>query len=139
MEQLGLDSAGIDISQTAVDQLKAKAKNPDAFVAGSVTDLPWPDDSFAVVTDIGCLHCLQDDDVAPYIAEVRRVLAPGGRFICRSFKPRDEDTLKAQPVKMARLGYSPTEIDALFADILPIAFVKEGPVHGFYLAAKPAG
>lgn len=138
MEELGLECAGIDISPTAIDQIKAKAKNPDAFVAGSVTDLPWPDASFDVVTDIGCLHCLQDVEVGPYIAEVRRVLAPGGRFLCRSFKPRDEATLQAQPVKMERLGYSPAEIDALFADIMPIAFVKEGPVHGFYLAAEPA-
>jgi len=140
MERLGFRCWGIDVSSTAVEKAKARSAHPENFVAGSVTLLPWPDASFDVVTDIGCLHCLQTDEVAAYVAEVRRVLAPGGRFLCRSFKPREEKMLRAQPVKMERLGYSPDEVRALFARELPVELVKEGPVHGFYLGeAGPSG
>jgi SAM-dependent methyltransferase len=133
IEQLGFRCWGIDVSSTAIAEARAKASHPESFVAGSVTALPWPDGSFDLVTDIGCLHCLQPDEVAPYVSELRRVLAPGGRFLCRSFKPRDDKVLKAQPVKMERLGYAPDEVRALFAKDLPLELVKEGPVHGFYL------
>lgn len=133
IERLGFRCWGIDVSATAVAKAKAKSANPERFVAGSVTRLPWPDASFDVVTDIGCLHCLHPDEVAAYVAEVRRVLAPGGRFLCRSFKPREEKMLRAQPVKMERLGYSPDEVQTLFVKDLPVELVKEGPVHGFYL------
>jgi SAM-dependent methyltransferase len=140
IEGLGFRCWGIDVSSTAIAKAKAKSSNPENFVAGSVARLPWPDASFDVVTDIGCLHCLQADEVADYVAEVRRVLAPGGRFLCRSFKPREEKMLRAQPVKMERLGYSPDEVQALFAKDLPVELVKEGPVHGFYLGeAGPRG
>jgi SAM-dependent methyltransferase len=133
IEQLGFLCWGIDVSATAVAEAKAKAAHPANFVVGSVTALPWPDASFEVVTDIGCLHCLQPDEVTAYIAEVRRVLAPGGRFLCRSFKPRDKSVVRAQPVKMERLGYTPDEVLHLFSGVLPVDLVKEGPVHGFYL------
>jgi SAM-dependent methyltransferase len=133
IQQLGFDCWGIDVSATAVEQAKARAAHPERFVAGSVTSLPWPDASFDVVTDIGCLHCLQPDEVAAYVREIRRVLAPGGRFLCRSFKPRDEKMLRAQPVRMERLGYAPDEVESLFAGVLLVTLVKEGPVHGFYL------
>jgi SAM-dependent methyltransferase len=140
IEELGFRCWGIDVSSTAIAKTKAKSANPENFVAGSVTRLPWPDASFEVVTDIGCLHCLQSNEVAAYVAEVRRVLAPGGRFLCRSFKPREDKMLRAQPVKMERLGYSPDEVQALFARDLPVELVKEGPVHGFYLGeAAPRG
>jgi 2-polyprenyl-3-methyl-5-hydroxy-6-metoxy-1,4-benzoquinol methylase len=133
MEQLGFRCWGIDVSPTAVAKAKTKTATPDNFVAGSVTELPWPDSSFDLVSDIGCLHCLRADEVHEYVAEVRRVLAPGGRFLCRSFKPREEKVLKAQPVKMERLGYSPDEVVSLFSGVLSVQLVKEGPVHGLYL------
>jgi len=134
MEQLGLRCSGIDISSTAITKIKQIAPNPDDFIAGSVTQLPWPDQSFDLVMDVGCLHCLKTEEVPFYVAELRRVMKPGGRFLCRSFKPREGKIVKVQPVKMERLGYSPDEIAALFAGTLPIELVKEGPVHGFYLA-----
>jgi len=137
IEQLGFSCFGIDISETAIARLRMNTERPDAFVAGSVTDLPWPDASFDLIVDIGCLHCLQAKEIAPYVREIRRVLAPGGRFLCRSFKPRDEDLLMAQPVKMDRLGYAPDEVVACFSNMLPVQLVKEGPIHGFYFGRAP--
>jgi 2-polyprenyl-3-methyl-5-hydroxy-6-metoxy-1,4-benzoquinol methylase len=133
MEQLGFRCWGIDVSPTAIAQAKLKASHPDHFVAGSVTELPWPDGCFDLVLDIGCLHCLRHEEVPAYITEVRRVLVPDGRFLCRSFKPREEEVVKAQPVRMDRLGYTPDEVRELFSSALPVELVKDGPVHGFYL------
>ena len=136
MRALGFHCSGIDISETAIAKLRALSDNPDDFVVGSVTDLPWPDGSFEFVTDIGCLHCLQPQEVRDYVAEVGRVLSPGGRFLCRAFKPRDDRVVQAQPVKMDRIGYAPEEVAEMFDGVLPVMLVKEGPVHGFYLATR---
>src|SRR5690606_24837504 len=66
MQALGFEVWGIDISATAIAQTKQKSTTPDRFIAGSVTALPWDDASFDVVTDIGCLHCLQPGEVDAY-------------------------------------------------------------------------
>ncbi len=136
LQRLDVDVAGIDISATAIAQAKLLARHPDHFVAGSVTALPWPDASFDAVVDIGCLHCLAAAEVAAYVGEVRRVLAPEGRFVCRAFKPREADVVALQPVDMVRLGYTPDEVQTLFAGALEVSLVKEGPVHGIYLGVR---
>ena len=135
--ELGFDCWGIDISETAIRRLHAKGGANERFVAGDVTDLPWPDGSFDAVVDIGCLHCLAPTAVPQYVREVRRVLGKGGRFVCRAFKPRNAAMVDAQPVDMAFLGYHPDDFLALFEDEFPVRLVKEAPVHGIYVGEVP--
>jgi len=73
----GVDSVGIDLSPAMIDL--ARTHVPDAaFHVGSVLDLPLASQSVAGVCCMYLLHHLPDDDVGPALAEIGRVLMPGG-------------------------------------------------------------
>lgn len=82
----GAQVDGIDISPVYIAKAEAAALaagySPDrfAFVAGDAHTTPYPDATFDLVIGDGILHHL-DLDVA--LAEVHRVLKPGGRAIFR--------------------------------------------------------
>ena len=52
---------------------------PEQVQQGSALELPFPDASFDRVVSIGCLH--HTGDLARAVAEVRRVLRPGGELL----------------------------------------------------------
>lgn len=52
------------------------------FVHGSVLDLPFENQSKDVYISYETIEHLQPNQVSQYFSEVRRVLRPGGRFIC---------------------------------------------------------
>lgn len=67
---------GVDLSPAAVDA--ARSRGLDARLA-DVQSLPFPDDDFDVVLGNWMLYHLPDLDRG--LAEIARVLRPGGRFI----------------------------------------------------------
>lgn len=77
----GADYVGVDITPENVDRTKAHLApyglDPDARV-GDAESLDFPDSAFDVVYSNGVLHHIPD--MAQAFREVRRVLAPGGRF-----------------------------------------------------------
>jgi ubiquinone/menaquinone biosynthesis C-methylase UbiE len=64
---------GVDLSEDMIAKAKAKVGlDPDgriAFKVGDAAEIPWPDDSFDLVTQ---------NNVPPFFAEIARVLRPGG-------------------------------------------------------------
>lgn len=50
-------------------------------VCGDATALPFPDASFALVTEVWLLHLLTVEDAAAAVDEIARVLQPGGTAI----------------------------------------------------------
>ena len=90
-------------------------RRPERFVQASTAALPFADEHFDAVLDIGCLHCADHDVVAPSLAEIRRVLSPGGRLFSRVFKPRSEAWLRDQRFEASRIGFSTEALHALFA------------------------
>ena len=78
---LGLDAAGVDLSDGMVAQ--ARARHPDLeFRAGSMTALPAPDGSWdGLVSFYSLIHMIDDADVRNALAEFRRVLAAGGLLL----------------------------------------------------------
>lgn len=77
----GAEVAGIDYSQAAVDLTKEMLADvqPDADIrVGSVTELPWPDDTFDRVQFSDVIEHLDPPQTVPALAEFRRVLKPGG-------------------------------------------------------------
>lgn len=71
-----LETHGCDLSQSALREgLKHSSTR---FVRGSALSLPYPDGAFAAVLMIDVLEHLPDLDGG--LAEVRRVLKPGGPF-----------------------------------------------------------
>jgi len=88
---------GLDISATAVawaqDRFQALGLRGE-FQQGDARGMPDLDDNrFALIVDGNSFHCMIGDDRALYLAEVRRLLKTGGRFILSSMcgEPRSEE------------------------------------------------
>ncbi len=71
----------IDVSQEAVDHAQANFAKPNLRFASfdPAKLLPFADGSFDVVTSFQVIEHVDDFDL--YVAEAKRVLAPGGQFI----------------------------------------------------------
>jgi SAM-dependent methyltransferase len=79
VEQPGVERVvGLDPTEAQLEAARDRAGGP-AYVRGEAARLPFPDAGFDAV--VACLVFEHIDDVDAAIAEVGRVLAPGGRFL----------------------------------------------------------
>lgn len=74
---------GLDIASKMLEQARRLASERGIdnaeFIEGSAEQLPFEDASFTLVTSRHAPHHFRD--VGAFLREVRRVLAPGGRFV----------------------------------------------------------
>ena len=77
----GVDPVGLDLSRPMLAKLLAKAGGAPPFplVEGGATRMPFADSAFAGAYLRWVLHLIPDWSAA--VAEVVRVVAPGGRFL----------------------------------------------------------
>lgn len=81
----GFDYHGLDIAPGPVEMVRHRltmlgVDDPEGRVrAGSVLEIPHPDESFDHLVTIGCLH--HTGDIPGAVEEVHRVLRPGGRAV----------------------------------------------------------
>ncbi len=78
----GADVAGLDATRTFVEIAGERVMGGD-FRVGDMEDLPWPDDSFDVVTGFNSFFIATDMVAA--LAEAGRVTRPGGRIATTVF------------------------------------------------------
>jgi SAM-dependent methyltransferase len=81
----GMQVAGIDASQPAIQLAQERFKSEDLsgdLRIGDFIDLPWGGASFDMAIDRGALTCCGYSAATKAIAEVARVLRPGGTFFC---------------------------------------------------------
>jgi ubiquinone/menaquinone biosynthesis C-methylase UbiE len=93
---------GIDPGPRQVARARAKAERaglPIDFQVGVIEQLAFPEHSFDVVLSTLVMHHLPDDLKRRGLAEIVRVLKPGGRLVIVDFKRAQE-----QPGQDARLG-----------------------------------
>ena len=102
----GATVAGCDPSPAMLDIAARSAPEADLRTAG-LEALPWPDGAFDVVTTVNALH-LADEE--PALAEVRRVLAPGGLLAIAGWAERTRNDLGVLEAAVAAAdGEPPTE------------------------------
>ena len=117
--------SGIDPSAQLLARARRKATRRGLeinFQPGVIEQLPFPDQSFDVVLSTLMMHHLPDDLKRQGLAEIARVLKPGGRLLVVDFKrpeehhdrparpvvPRDND-IQDQPALMKEAGFSQVE------------------------------
>jgi ubiquinone/menaquinone biosynthesis C-methylase UbiE len=93
---------GVDISPKMIAVARRDAEKQGLtvnFRVGSITDLPYPGDSFDVVITNIMYHHLDLAEKRQAVAEVARVLKPGGRYISAEFGPRANNALRRHLAK----------------------------------------
>lgn len=80
------EAIGIDASRTMLGQAPSL---PDGWrlVQGDAARLPFPAESFDVVTAAYLLHVVAPAERAAILVEARRVLRPDGRLVCVTVSP----------------------------------------------------
>jgi SAM-dependent methyltransferase len=84
----GADAVGVDISQQAIGQARAKAARRGLnvrFEVGSVFKLSSLGQTFDTIADTGMFHIFDDGDRARYVTSLASVLAPGGLLYLECF------------------------------------------------------
>jgi cyclopropane fatty-acyl-phospholipid synthase-like methyltransferase len=136
---LGLEATGIDLAAAAIERARQKAVQRGLqarFMVGSVLDLAELGEQFDTVLDSGLFHVLEDDDRSVFVAELRGVVPPGGRYFLLCFSDR-------QPGVFGPRRITQGEIRAAFADgwrvdsIEPVTIdsaVQRGAAHAWLAA-----
>jgi ubiquinone/menaquinone biosynthesis C-methylase UbiE len=88
----GLEVTGLDLDPAMIERARANAgrlgtggESGPSFVVGDVASLPFPDGSFDLVVSTLSMHHWAEQ--AAGLAEIGRVLRPGGRALVWDFRP----------------------------------------------------
>ncbi len=103
----GAAVSGIDLSDVSIETAKMHSKESDLIIdyrSGTAENLPYENDSFDVIICVDVLEHLEDAAIA--IAEVKRVLKPGGIFLFDTINK----TLKSKFIMIWLLEYIKKEI-----------------------------
>lgn len=126
---------GVDLTPLHVSIANKKAQSlPNlSFQVGDFNQLPFPDQSFDLIFGVDCLCHAQDAKIA--LAEIRRVLKPGGRLVVfdgyrePGFEQRpDEEKITTQLVEVSMAvvnGFDPLESWLAAADTVGLSLVKQ--------------
>ena len=101
----GLKAIGVDFSSIAIEKAKKRVGNAEhkpTFIVGDVTNLEMIDEQFDVSFDIGCFHCLEEQEQQKYVSEVYRLLKPGATHLIWAMDSSPSN-IKLSPDYIARV------------------------------------
>lgn len=102
LAQKGYNVIGVDISATAIAWAKEKSAHADDGICYFQKDLTKPDlllgQSFDLITDGNCLHCIIGLDRQVFLTNVRRLLSSHGVFFISTLcsNTRDDKYVKLE-------------------------------------------
>lgn len=102
----GFQVAGIDGSATAIAYARARFAHEGLhgeFVVGDFAELPWADESCDLAIDRCSLACAAPAVQRTAIAEVWRVLKPGGSFFFNGYSDRHTSARSGVPLADGRI------------------------------------
>jgi ubiquinone/menaquinone biosynthesis C-methylase UbiE len=102
----GIKATGVDFSQIAIE--KAKKANTDktqkpTLLVGDVTNLTMLNYQFDLAFDVGCFHCLTEEQQQKYASEMYRLLNPQSILLIWALDNSPSD-----------IATNPTYIDRIF-------------------------
>jgi ubiquinone/menaquinone biosynthesis C-methylase UbiE len=123
--------SGIDPSWQMINRARHKGKRADLsinFQVGVIEQLVFPDQSFDIVLSTFMMHHLPDDLKRRGLAEIVRVLKPGGRLLVLDLKGHAgpwKSGLQDLPALMKEAGFSQIEVGKTRFSISPeIGFAR---------------
>ncbi|MEU2022197.1 class I SAM-dependent methyltransferase [Streptomyces sp. NPDC016469] len=150
LRDLGLGASGVDLSPGMVAE--ARRRYPGLrFEVGTMTALDLPDGSLGGAVAWYSLVHTPPRDLGAYVAEFRRVLAPGGHLLI-AFKAGDDEGVRldhayGHPVDLDVYRFDPDRVAALLeaaglevrARLVRAADPEERTPQAFLLARRPGG
>jgi len=119
---LGVDLAGPMLELARRNVHEAELTDRIRFARGDAKGLPFPDGRFEAVVSNTIVHHIADP--GPALAEMARLVAPGGTLMIRDLaRPADEAALEA--LVGLHAGDEPPAARALFRDSLHAAMTVE--------------
>ncbi len=109
--------AGVDPGTEQIARARSKAARrnvPIEFQIGVIEQLPFPDQTFDVVLSTLMMHHLPNTLKRQGLAEIARVLKPGGRLVIADFKRKQER--QGQAARFHAGGSSMQDLAALIKD-----------------------
>lgn len=87
----GFSIVAMDIAPDAIAYAREKAEKTGAeidFIIGSFVELPFADETFDFIFDLGCFHHVLIEDRNQFIDDINRILKIGGLYqlTCFSYK-----------------------------------------------------
>jgi SAM-dependent methyltransferase len=147
-ETYGMRGVGYDISGEAVRQAERLAKQENlnlTFGARSIGEpIPLPDESATIALDMMTSHFLKAEERTKLIAEILRVLKPGGYFFYKTFlldedkhakrmiteNPADEENTYIHPkIGVAEHVSTEEEIEKLYGEFFTIHKISKSHRH----------
>jgi len=108
----GVEVAGIDISQYAIDNSKEEVR--DRLIHGYAQDLPYPDASFDFVYSITTLHNLYVHDLKKAVQNIQRVSKGNSYILVESYRNESEKANLLYWQLTCECFYTPEEWEWLF-------------------------
>lgn len=126
---LGATAYGVDMSPTAIERARAKAKSRGLsvrFDAGDLLSLPLPAAAFDTVIDSGVFHSFDDAERPRYVSVLSSVARPGAALCLMCFSERQPGEWGPRRVTEAELrtsfaeGWSVDRIEPATFEINPL-------------------